>query len=650
MAQGPRRGSSDDKSKRPPSGSSRPSSSGRPSSGKPSGSGSRSGGSSYSGRSGPGNDRRPTGGGYRDDRGDRPYGDRPQGDRPDRGDRPYGDRPQRSYGDRPQGDRPQRSYGDRPQGDRPDRGDRPYGDRPQRSYGDRPQGDRPDRGDRPYGDRPQRSYGDRPQGDRPQRSYGDRPQGDRPDRGDRPYGDRPQRSYGDRPQGDRPQRSYGDRPQGDRPDRGDRSYGDRPPRSYGDRPQGDRPQRSYVDRPQGDRPSRGYGAAAAAGAAAGRQGGRGGYRDDRGGYRDDRRSSQGRMDRPSRPTGPAIPDDVTGSELDQSIRGDLRTLSLEAATLVSQHLVMAERTLSDNPELAWEHAKAAVSRGGRLAVVREAAGVSAYAAGHYADALAQFRAARRISGSDAYWPVMADCERGLGRPERAITMAGAPEADRLDREGRLELRIVASGARRDLGQIDAALVTLQCPELSSDEVTSWSARIKFAYADTLVEAGRSEEAREWFVKASEVDVNDETEAAERIAEMDGIVWVDLVDEEGDEVDGVLVDGENVINVDFHEADDEDDISDEDEFDDEDDDEFEEDESDDEDDEEIVELISDLADVQSSTISEADALLEKLEAEALALERAAAEALAAVTAARAALDSRANHDSEDSSSD
>jgi len=318
---------------------------------------------------------------------------------------------------------------------------------------------------------------------------------------------------------------------------------------------------------------------------------------------------------------------------------------------------MAERTLSDNPELAWEHAKAAVSRGGRLAVVREAAGVSAYAAGHYADALAQFRAARRISGSDAYWPVMADCERGLGRPERAITMAGAPEADRLDREGRLELRIVASGARRDLGQIDAALVTLQCPELSSDEVTSWSARIKFAYADTLVEAGRSEEAREWFVKASEVDVNDETEAAERIAEMDGIVWVDLVDEEGNEVDVVLVDGDNVIDVDFHEADDEDDddISDEDEldedeFDDEDDDEFEEDESDDEDDEEIVELISDLADVQSSTISEADALLEKLEAEALALERAAAEAIAAVTAARAALDSRANHDSEDSSSD
>ena len=354
------------------------------------------------------------------------------------------------------------------------------------------------------------------------------------------------------------------------------------------------------------------------------------------------------MDRPARPTGPAIPDDVTGSELDQAIRGDLRTLSLEAATLVSQHLVMAERTLADNPELAWEHAKAAVSRGGRLAVVREAAGVSAYAAGHYADALAQFRAARRISGSDAYWPVMADCERGLGRPERAITMAGAPEADRLDREGRLELRIVASGARRDLGQIDAALVTLQCPELSSDEVTSWSARIKFAYADTLLEAGRTDEAREWFVKASEVDADDETEAAERIAEMDGLVWVDLGDDAGDDAEVVIIDADGVRDLGFDvDGDvDTDDEFDDDEFDD-DDDELEDDEDEDEQAEDIV---ADLADVESATISEADALLEKLESEALALERAAAEAIAAVTAARAALESRSHHDSEESNSD
>ena len=214
----------------------------------------------------------------------------------------------------------------------------------------------------------------------------------------------------------------------------------------------------------------------------------------------------------------------------------MRTLSVEAAEIVSRHLVMTSRLLEDRPDLAWEHAKAAVARGGRLAVVREAAGIAAYTAGEYADALAQFRAARRISGSDSYWPIMADCERGLGRPERAIAMAGADEVDRLDRAGRVEMRIVASGARRDLGQLDAAVVTLQCPELQSTSTESWSARLKFAYADALLAAGREDEAREWFAKTVDVDNADETDAAERLADLDGIVWVDTLDEDADEDD------------------------------------------------------------------------------------------------------------------
>ncbi len=332
------------------------------------------------------------------------------------------------------------------------------------------------------------------------------------------------------------QRSYGDRSQGER--RPQRSYDDRGPRSYdrGDRPQGDRPQRSYDDRGsrgQGygrrdDRGDRGQG-----GYSRGGQGGHGGRSYDRGDSRGPRRE-----ERRPRVEGPAIPDSVTGNELDKAILGDLRTLSLEAAEVVSRHLVMVQRLLDDRPDQAWEHAKAAVARGGRLAVVREAAGVAAYTAGEYADALAQFRAARRISGSDEFWPVMADCERGLGRPERAIAMAGAPEVERLDKGGRVEMRIVASGARRDLGQLDAAVVTLQCPELKSRSTEPWSARIKFAYADALLAAGREAEARAWFARADEVDEHEQTDAAERLAELDGLVWVDALAEDEDELDAI----------------------------------------------------------------------------------------------------------------
>ena len=328
--------------------------------------------------------------------------------------------------------------------------------------------------------------------------YG-RPSGSRPGGPSRSSGTGRPTSGSQRPSyDDRPPRSYDDR--GERAPR--RSFDDRPPRSYDDRPP-----RSSQERPD--------------------RSGRGRYDARPNGPRGDRDV------RPARPTGPSIPADVTGQELDKAIRGDLRTLSLEAAEIVSRHLVMTARLLDDRPDLAWEHAKAAVARGGRLAVVREAAGIAAYAAGEYADALAQFRAARRISGSDSYWPIMADCERGLGRPERAISMAGADEVDRLDRAGRVEMRIVASGARRDLGQLDAAVVTLQCPELSSSSTESWSARLKFAYADALLAAGREDEAREWFAKTVEVDREDETDAAERLADLDGIVWVDTL--EGDDI-------------------------------------------------------------------------------------------------------------------
>jgi len=147
---------------------------------------------------------------------------------------------------------------------------------------------------------------------------------------------------------------------------------------------------------------------------------------------------------------------------------------------------------------------------------------------------------------------MADCKRGLGRPERAIAMAGAPEADRLDKAGRVELRIVAAGARRDLGQIDAAVVTLQCPELSSHGDEPWVPRLRYAYADALLAAGRDGEAREWFVKAAQADSTGATEADERLAELDGLVWVDTLDEdelddedadELDELEGDLLEGD-----------------------------------------------------------------------------------------------------------
>lgn len=230
---------------------------------------------------------------------------------------------------------------------------------------------------------------------------------------------------------------------------------------------------------------------------------------------------------------PRIPDGVTGKELDRSVHQQLRTLSKENAEGVAQHLVMVAALLeAEEFDAAMAHAETAVRRAGRVPAAREALGMVAYRTGDFARALGEFRTVRRISGSDHLIPLMVDCERGLGRYERALDLAQSPEARRLPTQDKVELAIVVSGIRRDLGQLDAALVALQIPQLKKSN----QPRLAYAYADTLLALGREDEAREWFEKAAEADTEYETDAVERLEEFDGIAFTDLLDG-ADEEDG-----------------------------------------------------------------------------------------------------------------
>jgi tetratricopeptide (TPR) repeat protein len=170
--------------------------------------------------------------------------------------------------------------------------------------------------------------------------------------------------------------------------------------------------------------------------------------------------------------------------------------------------------MDSDPELAHKHGIAAAHHAGRLAVVRESAGYAAYRAGHYEIALKELRAAHRISGDVSMWPVMADCERGMNRPLKALNLAGSDEVKRLAKPEEIEMRIVASGARRDLGELDAAVITLTCKELKTEN-EEWAVRLRYAYADALDAAGRKDEAREWFAKCAAIDHDEATDAADR---------------------------------------------------------------------------------------------------------------------------------------
>lgn len=243
-------------------------------------------------------------------------------------------------------------------------------------------------------------------------------------------------------------------------------------------------------------------------------------RDARGPRADRRADAQDRTDAQKIYDGPPIPDDVSAKDLDKYARQGLQSLPEKLADKVARHLVMAGLLLHDDPEQAHLHALAARARATRTGLVREACGETAYACGKFAEALSEFRAARRMNGGHLYAPMMADCERALNRPEKAIAYDTPQVRSHLDDAGQVELSIVVAGARRDQGQIDAAIRLLETEPLHTKGRGDWVPRLRYAYADALLAGGRREEAIEWFHRTVAVDGNGQTDAVERLAELE----------------------------------------------------------------------------------------------------------------------------------
>ncbi len=249
----------------------------------------------------------------------------------------------------------------------------------------------------------------------------------------------------------------------------------------------------------------------------------GGYqrRDDRpGGYqrRDDRRGGfqdRGRGGAPRNDGGyknysstdeyvspngnePTIPAGVSAEELDRDALRALTTLSGPNRDIVARHLVMAGQLIDLDPEAAYQHAQAAVARAGRVDVVREAAALTAYASGRYEEALREVRAVRRMRGDSSLRAVEADAERGLGHPEKAVEIIDATDPSTLDLAEQVELVLVSSGARADLGQAEVGLVIVDdalaaLPAEADDELRRRLMEVK---AQRLLDLGREDEAAE----------------------------------------------------------------------------------------------------------------------------------------------------------
>mgnify|MGYP000947540545 CR=1 FL=1 len=336
----------------------------------------------------------------------------------------------------------------------------------------------------------------------------------REERPRREEGHRDERNWGDRPRRD--ERGWQERGHERRRDgehREERNWRDGEHREERPRREGDR--REERPRRDGERSDfrRGQG-----------RGGNRNGRFDRDRLRGERRNS--RPPQRNRVPEPELPEDVSAKDLDSAARMGLRALSRLNAENIARHLVMTQRLLETDPEVAYAHARYAASHAGRIAIVREAAGIAAYVAGLYSEALRELRAARRLSGMDTMYRAMeVDCERALGRPDAALRSAqNALQLD-LEDDERAELAIVVTGIYHDQGNDELALITIEDAIRKAPKDTETLRRLHSVRADRLEDLGRVREAeaireRIYVPEEPEVELYDiEEESAPELAEI-----------------------------------------------------------------------------------------------------------------------------------
>ena len=420
-------------------------------------------------------------------------GDRHSADRRRRDDAPRNRSGARDY--RSEGQRGHYRNNDEHSHDRRHDGER-YGERSNSRYGERRDGGRNWRDGERREERPRRE-----EGRRDERNWGDRPR--REERGWQERGHE-RRHDGER----REERNWRD---GER--REERNWRDGERREDRPRREGDR--RDERPRRDGERSDfrRGQG-----------RGGNRNGRFDRDRLRGERRNS--RPPQRNRVPEPELPEDVSAKDLDSTARMGLRALSRLNAENIARHLVMTQRLLETDPEVAYAHARYAASHAGRIAIVREAAGIAAYVAGLYSEALRELRAARRLSGMDTMYRAMeVDCERALGRPDAALRSAqNALQLD-LEDDERAELAIVVTGIYHDQGNDELALITIEDAIRKAPKDTETLRRLHSVRADRLEDLGRVREAeaireRIYVPEEPEVELYDiEEESAPELAEI-----------------------------------------------------------------------------------------------------------------------------------
>jgi tetratricopeptide (TPR) repeat protein len=154
----------------------------------------------------------------------------------------------------------------------------------------------------------------------------------------------------------------------------------------------------------------------------------------------------------------------------------------------------------------------------RSVSARELLGLAYYRAGRWQEAARELAAFKRISGTTDQNPVLADCHRAMGKPQRALELCDEIDERSSSPAVAYEAAIVAAGALADMDRLDDAIRRLERLDLRPAVAEAHHVRLWYMLADLLERRGRYTQAKEWFSAAAAADP-DLTDAPERASRL-----------------------------------------------------------------------------------------------------------------------------------
>ena len=214
---------------------------------------------------------------------------------------------------------------------------------------------------------------------------------------------------------------------------------------------------------------------------------------------------------------PGVGEVLPGETLDELRETARPHAGADAARALADAVVALSE--DGDPEEAVRAARVAKRAAPRSASVREALGIALYQMGDFRSARTELAAAQRISGRQDLAAMLADIERALGRPERAVALFERVDRSKMEADTAAELLLVAASAYGDLGQPAAGVALIRRHARWPAELGDHHLRLAYAEGTLAEQAGDLPHAKAAFARVLQADP-DFHDTADRLERLD----------------------------------------------------------------------------------------------------------------------------------